>query len=76
MIREHLNGKKQHLSLAERSARGVENELPRMFGDLQELIVRPTGWLCFTLRQVAETEWAAIEQVLREALTPALESRQ
>ena len=46
-----------------------------MFGDLQDLIERPTGWFCCTLRQVAEIEWAAIEQVLREALTPALEGR-
>jgi hypothetical protein len=49
--------------------------LPKLFGDLDKLIERPEGWWNMTLGQVARYEWTAIEQVLREILTPALEGR-
>ncbi|PMD27557.1 hypothetical protein NA56DRAFT_721293, partial [Hyaloscypha hepaticicola] len=73
IIREHLDRKKQYVSLAERAARHDQDELPKLFGDLDKLIERPKGWWFMTMGQVAKYEWTAIEQVLREALTPALE---
>ena len=73
IIREHLDRKKQYVSLAERAARHDQDELPKLFGDLDKLIERPKDWWFMTMGQVAKFEWTAIEQVLREALTPALE---
>ena len=75
IIREHLDRKKQYVPLAERAARNEANELPKLFGDLDKLIERPEGWWYMTLAQVARFEWTAIEEVLREILTPALEGR-
>ncbi|KAE9380378.1 hypothetical protein N431DRAFT_324183 [Stipitochalara longipes BDJ] len=75
IIREHLDRKKAYESLAERAARNAGNEMPKLFGDLDKIIERPDGWWDMTLGQIARHEWTAIEHVLREILTPALEGR-
>lgn len=75
IIREHLDRKKAYVSLADRAARNEADEMPKLFGDLDKLIERPQGWWDMTLGQVARFEWTAIEEVLREILTPALEAR-
>ncbi|TVY38119.1 hypothetical protein LSUB1_G003789 [Lachnellula subtilissima] len=76
IIREATESKQEKLSLAERAARG-EDEVQevKLFGDLDKRIrYNPNQPMKFqTLSEVAKAEWTAIEQVLRQALTPAIE---
>jgi hypothetical protein len=46
---------------------------PKLFGDLVKYIHYNPDLKYQTLSEVAKVEWAAIEQVLRQALTPAIE---
>jgi hypothetical protein len=62
--------------LAERAARGEDKvSEPKLFGDLVKYIhySQECALLYQTLSEVAKAEWTAIEQVLRLALTPAIE---
>jgi len=74
-MREHLDRKKTYESLAERAARNAGDEMPKLFGDLDKVIQRDKDWWNQTVGQIAREEWSAIERVLREVLTPALEER-
>ena len=49
--------------------------MPKLFGDLDKVINRDENWWNMTVGQIARDEWFAIEQVLREILTPALDER-
>lgn len=63
------------MSLAERAARGPDSASPSLFGDLVSLIGHPRDhekFQSYTMQQCAAAEWAAIEKVLRRALTPSL----
>ena len=72
IIREATEARKPLLSLAEQAARGERKEL-KLFGELELYINHDKKVLSrMTLGQVAKAEWAAIEQVLRMALAPAL----
>lgn len=62
--------------MAERAARGDDRTTElKLFGDLKNYIhYNPEQALLYqTLAAVAKAEWTAIEQVLRMALTPAIE---
>ncbi|TVY81293.1 hypothetical protein LSUE1_G004001 [Lachnellula suecica] len=75
IIREATVEKRDHLTLADRSARGEDKvTAPKLFGDLKKYIHynKEQDLLYQTSAQVAKAEWTAIEQVLRQALTPAL----
>ncbi|TVY45657.1 hypothetical protein LOCC1_G002710 [Lachnellula occidentalis] len=77
IIREATEGKQEKLSLAERAARGEDESLEvKLFGDLDKRIrYNPNQPMKFqTLSEIAKAEWTAIEQVLRQALTPAIEN--
>jgi hypothetical protein len=71
LLREETSNKQQ-LSLAEKAAQGVVDTQPRLFGDLIKHIGLPWNreqLLHMTLAQVAAKEWAAIESVLKRALS-------
>ncbi|KAF4635895.1 hypothetical protein G7Y89_g2186 [Cudoniella acicularis] len=65
--------KKEVLSLAEQAARGEVSNEEKLFGDLDKHIQYGPGLLHQSLSQVAKAEWAAIEKILRQVLTPAIE---
>ncbi|KAL5317471.1 hypothetical protein ACEPPN_014566 [Leptodophora sp. 'Broadleaf-Isolate-01'] len=74
LIRETV-GAKAELTLAQKAAKGHQSAQPSLFGELVKLIDLPKNSEEFqnlTLSQCADAEWAAIEQALRRALTPAL----
>jgi len=73
IIREVSQAQKPKLSLAEQSAKGVVTHEEKFFGELDKYIDHDTKKLArTTLAQVAVKEWAAIETLLKMALTPAL----
>ena len=47
--------------------------MPKLFGDLDKVIDRGENWWDRTVGQIARDEWYALEKILREILTPALE---
>jgi hypothetical protein len=70
LIREATE-KKQHLTLAEKAAKGVEDTQPKLFGELGVYVGLPHNhdtFIHMSLGQVGAKEWAGIEQVLRQAL--------
>ncbi|KAH7336225.1 hypothetical protein BKA65DRAFT_403028 [Rhexocercosporidium sp. MPI-PUGE-AT-0058] len=74
LIRETI-GAKAELTLAQKAAKGHQSAHPSLFGELVKLVDLPKNSEDFsnlTLSQCAAAEWAAIEQALRRALTPAL----
>jgi len=70
-IRDHTTRATKNLSLAEKAAQGESQEKQTMFGILTGYI-NYRGSMQRTLAQQARKEWAGIEQILREAFTPAL----
>jgi hypothetical protein len=76
LIREATAEKDHHLSLAEKAAKGPEDDEPKLFGGLGRYIQLPQDkekFVHMTLKQVAEMEWAGIEEVLRQALVHSTE---
>ncbi|CZT13150.1 uncharacterized protein RCO7_06340 [Rhynchosporium graminicola] len=74
IIRETVSPKTE-LTLAQKAAKGYQSEQAALFGELVKLVDVPKDEKVFrtlSLSQVATAEWAAIEQALRRALTPAL----
>ncbi|KAH8654511.1 hypothetical protein BGZ60DRAFT_342292, partial [Tricladium varicosporioides] len=72
LIRETTE-KREVLSLAEQAARGEVDDKEKLFGDLDKHIYYGPNLLLQSLAQVAKAEWAAIEKILRQALTPGIE---
>jgi hypothetical protein len=62
----------QQLSLAEQAEMGTQRKEEKLFGDLDKYINYGPGLNGMTLAHVAKIEWAAIENALRRAFTPAL----
>jgi hypothetical protein len=63
------------MTLAEKAA-SQANEVPRLpniFGNMDRLIDHSDA-MDKTLAEIAAMEWNAFEQILRQALTPALEA--
>ncbi|KAH8597719.1 hypothetical protein B0O99DRAFT_507229 [Bisporella sp. PMI_857] len=76
LIREATETEKKTLSLAEQAASGDVSKEIKLFGDIRKYIGHDSKELAhMTLAQVAQKEWAAIELLLRRALTPAIEGR-
>ncbi len=63
---------KQELSLAEIAAQGDDDGWPKLFGDIRKYFEYPLGYRHLNLAQMASYEWAAIEKLLKQALTPKL----
>lgn len=59
--------------MAEQAARGEVDDKEKLFGDLDKHIYYGPNLLLQSLAQVAKAEWAAIEKILRQALTPGIE---
>lgn len=74
-IREATESRKPKMSLAEQSALGEEvGHKAQIFGDIEPWIGHEKSVLgTMTLGQVAKIEWAAIERILRLALTRKLQ---
>lgn len=76
LIREVTDSQKKKLSLAEQAAAGNEKHETNLFGDIEKYINHDGKKLAsMTLASVARVEWSAIEILLRQALTPAIEGR-
>ncbi|KAL2069036.1 hypothetical protein VTL71DRAFT_15374 [Oculimacula yallundae] len=74
IIRETV-GTQAEMTLAQKAATGHQSPEASLFGELIKLVDLPKNQKEFkdlTLAQCATAEWAAIEQALRRALTPAL----
>lgn len=60
------------MTLADKAARGFEDQKEKLFGDIQSYVDLPTDpeeFMHMTLGQVALKEWAGIQQALHDALS-------
>ncbi|KAG9245370.1 hypothetical protein BJ878DRAFT_419329 [Calycina marina] len=74
LLREASESQKRNLSLAEQAAVGHDKHEFKLFGDLDKYIGHDGTKLAqMTLAEVARAEWYAVELLLRQALTPAIE---
>jgi len=73
-IREVTTQERRQKPLAEQAALGggAPAAANTLFGDFQTSFEYPKDRAFYTLAQIAEIEWTAIEAALRRALTPPL----